>query len=267
MRANNVKQHLKDGCVALGTFVVEFPTVGIGRIATLSGAEFVLFDMEHTSWTFETIAAAVAGTKDFGAVPLVRVPSLQRSYLSRSLDVGAMGIMVPMVRDATEAEHIVKWAKYPPKGVRGACFGQRRDNFKGGDILATMDSANEEGLLIAQIETVEGLSNVDEIAAVEGIDVLWVGQFDLTISMGIAGQFRHSDYVAALEKVVSASELHGKAAGFLATSLEEAKEILDRGFRCVSCPNDISLYMRALDEMLGSLRRHVSSAGKLAEAN
>src|SRR5215813_5720491 len=122
--------------------------------------------------------------------------------------------MVPMVESAAQARDVVSWAKYPPDGVRGAAFGVAHDNYSAVDNVAYMTRVNREIPLLAQIETVAGLAAVDEIAAVDGIDVLWVGHYDLTNSMGIPGQFDHPDYLAALDTVAGAAKAHGKAAGF-----------------------------------------------------
>ena len=172
MRANTVKRTLRGGGVSLGTMVFEFDSTGIGRLMANAGAEFVIFDMEHTGWNLETLRMLIATTRPTGVVPMVRVPTVQYHFLARSLDIGAMGLMVPMVESAEQARLIVQSAKYPPAGRRGAAFGVAHDDYQGGDLLAKMQSANEEQLLIAQIETATGVENVDQIAAVEGIDVL-----------------------------------------------------------------------------------------------
>src|SRR5437763_15971958 len=119
MRENRVKRALQNGERSLGTMVFEFPTTGIGRIAAEAGAEFVIYDMEHTGWSIETIRGLMATTRAADIVPMVRVPATQYHPPARPLDVGAMGLMVPMVESAEQAELIVASAKYPPLGRRG----------------------------------------------------------------------------------------------------------------------------------------------------
>ena len=254
MRFNEVKSLLRRGEFVLGTLVFEFKTSGVGVIASNAGADFVLFDTEHTGWSWETIGAVIAGMRATRAVPLVRIPVTNRSYISRPLDLGAMGLMVPMVESVDQAEGIVRWAKYPPVGVRGAAFGVAHDDYTGENNLATMKSSNDEILLIGQIETVEGVKNVDAIAQVEGLDVLWVGHFDLTNSMGIPGQFDHPDYLAALEQVANAAKHNGKSAGFMVSSVEEAGRMIERGYRCLGYSGDLWIYERALREGIGKVR-------------
>lgn len=253
MRDNAVKRALRGGGVAFGTFVFEFATTGIARLAAGAGAEFVVFDLEHTGWSLETLRLLVA-TVPNALVPVVRVPATEYHFIARALDVGAMGVMVPMVETAEQARRIVQAAKYPPGGRRGAAFGVAHDDYAGGDIHATMASANAEGLLIAQIETAEGLRNVEEIAAVEGIDVLWVGHFDLTNSMGIPARFDHPDFLRALRDVVAAAEARGKAAGMLCADVAGGRALREQGFRALAYGGDLWLYQQALRQGLQGLK-------------
>jgi 2-dehydro-3-deoxyglucarate aldolase/4-hydroxy-2-oxoheptanedioate aldolase len=257
MRTNHVKQKLHAGGVSIGTFVFEFDTTGIGRIAAEAGAEFCLFDMEHTGWSIETVRMLVATTRSTDMLPLVRVPATEYHFIARALDMGAMGVMSPMVESAEQARRLVASAKYPPAGRRGAAFGVSHDDYTGGVVIDKMASANREVLLIAQIETAEGLRNVDEIAAVEGIDVLWIGQFDLTSFLGIPGQFDHPQFHDALDRVLAACRAHNKAAGYMATDTDNGRDLLNRGFRILSYSGDLWLYQAALRDGLTALKRHV----------
>ena len=163
--------------------------------------------------------------------------------------------MVPMVQSEEQARRIVQSAKYPPVGRRGAAFGVAHDDYSRGDVAEKIRTANVEGLLIALIETVEGIEAVQHIAAVDGIDVLWVGHFDLTNSLGIPGQFQHPSYLEAVERVLAACRKHGKAAGFMVASPEEAEAKLEQGFRCLAYWGDIWLYQQALTNGLERTRR------------
>ncbi|MEQ7127744.1 aldolase/citrate lyase family protein [Actinopolymorpha sp. B11F2] len=239
-----VRQAMERGKLVVGTFVFEFATPGIGRLASGAGAEFVIYDAEHTGWSYETLRTLVATTH--GAEPYVRVPETGRSAISRALDIGARGIMVPMVESTEQAEAIVSWAKYPPDGVRGAAFGMAHDGYVRSDNIAYMRWANTEPLILTQIETTRGLAAVDAIAAVAGVDVLWVGHYDLTNSMGIPGQFDHPDYRAALDQVAAAANSHGKYAGFMAGSPAEAHMLVERGFSLIAYGGDLWVYQDAL---------------------
>jgi 2-dehydro-3-deoxyglucarate aldolase/4-hydroxy-2-oxoheptanedioate aldolase len=254
MRDNPVKRTLAAGGTAFGTMVFEFKTDGIGRIVAEAGAEFVVYDMEHTGWSTETVRGLIATTPARDIVPMVRVPATEYHLLARVLDVGALGLMVPMVESEDQARAIVRFAKYPPRGRRGAAFGVAHDDFTAGDVVAKMENANREGLLIAQIETVAGLQACEAIAAVEGIDVLWIGHFDLTASLGIPAQFDHPDFLAAVARVVAACDRAGKAAGIMAGDVSTGHRWLAAGFRAIAYSGDHWIYGTALREGLASLR-------------
>ena len=254
MKLNPVKQQLAQGGIALGTMVFEFASTGIARIAAGAGAEFVIFDLEHTGWSLETVRMLMATAGGTGLVPLVRVPATEYHFMARALDVGAMGLMVPMVESVEQAQLIVRSSRYPPAGRRGAAFGVAHDDYQGGDLGEKMRSANEEVLLIAQIETAPGVESVEAIAAVEGIDVLWVGQYDLANSLGLPGQFDHPRVRGAVERVLAAARRHGKVPAVLAMSVEEGRAVLAQGFRCVAYGGDIWLYQQALRQGIAALR-------------
>ncbi len=254
MKTNTVKEKLARGECAYGTMIFEFNTTGIGRIVGEAGAEFVVYDMEHTGWSIETIRMLIATTGASKALPMVRVPATQYHLISRPLDVGAMGIMVPMVEDEAQARTIVRSAKYPPEGARGAAFGVAHDNYMTAPVPDVMASANSEGFIIAQIETVSGIENCDAIAAVEGIDCLWVGHFDLSLSMGIPAQFDNPAFLDAIAKVAKACDKHGKTAGVMVNNAEGAKVWKDVGYRAFAYLGDVWLYQNALKQGLNELK-------------
>ena len=122
MRHNHLKQKLQAGGTSIGTFMFEFATTGIGRLAAEAGAEFAIYDMEHTGWSVETIRMLIATTRATEMIPLVRIPATEYDFVARILDMGAMGIMIPMCESAAQAQKFVASAKYPPFGRRGAAF-------------------------------------------------------------------------------------------------------------------------------------------------
>jgi 2-keto-3-deoxy-L-rhamnonate aldolase RhmA len=256
MRPNTVKRNVQAGKRSFGTFMFEFDTTGIGRLAAQAGAEFAIFDMEHTGWSLETIRMLIATTRSTDLIPLVRIPATEYHFIARVLDVGAMGIMAPMVESAAQAATLVNSAKYPPVGRRGAAFTVAHDDYAGGDIVEKMRSANAETLLIAQIETAAGLRNVEEIAAIEGIDVLWIGHFDLSNSLGIPGQFDHPLFQEGVTQVLDACRRHGKVPGFLAGDVAAGQQLLDQGFRMLAYGGDLWLYQNALRTGITALREH-----------
>ena len=256
MLHNHVKQKVQSGGTSIGTFMLEFATTGIGRLAAEAGAEFALYDMEHTGWSVETIRMLIATTRATEMIPMVRIPATEYHFVARILDMGAGGIMIPMCESAEQAQKFVASAKYPPVGRRGAAFSIAHDDYTGGDIVEKMQSANRETLLIAQIETVAGLNQVEKIAAIEGIDVLWIGHFDLSNSLGIPGQFHHPRFQKALATVLAACQRHQKVPGYLASDIAGGKALLDQGFRMLAYGGDLWLYQSALREGIAALQSH-----------
>jgi 2-keto-3-deoxy-L-rhamnonate aldolase RhmA len=254
MISNPAKQKLREGGLVLGSFLFEFNSPGIIQIAGAAGAEFVLCDMEHSGWSFETIRRLTASAPT-GVVPLVRVPTGQYHFIARALDMGALGIMAPLVETIEQVEEIVASAKYPPQGKRGAAFGMAHDGYQPGDLHEKIAAANDQTMIIVQIETRAGLENVEEIAGVDGVDVLWIGQTDLSSSLGIPGQFDHPDFEAAVDRVVSACRNAGKVAGFMPLSLEEGRRFRDRGFRMLAYSGDLWIYQQALRTALRGLQQ------------
>lgn len=258
MQSNSVKRRLLAGEISLGTLMMEFNTTGIARLAANAGAEFAVFDMEHTGWSIESIRMLIATTPKSDLVPIVRIPATEYHFVARVLDMGAMGIAVPMCESEEQARLLVNSAKYPPQGRRGAAFTLAHDDYRNDSIPDVVRSANEEVLLIAQIETARGLENVERIAAVPGIDALWIGLYDLTNSLGIPGQMDHPQVSAAIERVLAACRVHNKISAVLATSIPEAQAQIQRGFQMMIYGGDLWIYQSALRHGLKTLRKELS---------
>lgn len=249
-----VKQRLYAGERVFGTFVMEFNTPGIAAILQAAGAAFAVYDQEHSGFGTDALRQILSYNRGLPLVPLVRVPDTRYDFMARALDAGAKGIMVPLVESADQAREIVRACKYPPHGARGTATNIAHDNFAGGaDLADALGAANNETLLIAQIETEAGVNAVDEILAVEGIDVVWVGHNDLSVSLGLPGQVNHPRVVQALEQVAGAAARAGKTAGRLVPDLDTARRSLAQGYRFLAYSNDIRLLQSALAPAMKAL--------------
>jgi 2-keto-3-deoxy-L-rhamnonate aldolase RhmA len=251
---NSVKEKLAGGGVALGSMVFEFFTPGIARICANAGAQFVMYCMEHTGIALETLKPQFALCRALGIVPLVRVPATEYHFVARALDAGALGVMVPLVDTAEQAERIVSFTRYPPEGRRGAAFGFAHDDYQGGDIPAKIAAMNARTMVIPQIETAEGLANVEAIAAVPGVDALWLGHADLTNFLGIPGAFDDPRYLAAVDRIVAACHAHAKTAAFIAADETWARDYASKGFRLFAYGLDQLMLQNALRHGLEVLR-------------
>jgi 2-dehydro-3-deoxyglucarate aldolase/4-hydroxy-2-oxoheptanedioate aldolase len=218
-----------------------------------AGAEFLLLDMEHSGAGYETIKTQAQLCRGIDLVPMARVPANQYTYIARALDCGMMGIMAPMVGSAEEAEFIVSCTRYPPKGRRGAAFGFTADDYLSGSVTDTIKVADERTLVMCLIETAQGIENIDKIAAVPGVDVLWLGHFDLTNFLGIPGEFDHPKYLAAIEAIVAAGRRHGKGLGFMASDADAAQRYRAHGFNMIAAGLDPGLLQSAIRATLAPL--------------
>ncbi len=253
MRDNPVKRALAEGRTPLGTMVGEFLTTNVARVVRAAGGEFVLYDLEHSGYGVETLRELLPATNAAGVVPLVRVPDAVYDSVSRALDLGALGVMIPGCESAEEGRQLVEWSRFPPQGKRG--FGLLySDVWEPDGLPATMAKANAETLLLVQIETAAGLGAVEEIAAVDGIDVLWIGQFDLTASLGIPGEFDTELYRDAVGRIVAAARASGKHVGMVCASVDDARAMLAAGLTMVAYSFDTWLLERALRAGLDELR-------------
>ncbi len=256
MLPNPVKTKLAKGENAFGTVAFEFFTPGYPAICKAAGADFVLYDMEHSGASFETIKEQVQYCRGADIVPLVRVPGPDYHFIARALDVGAMGIMVPMVETAEVARHIVSCTRYPTAGRRGSAFNvMPHDSYSALPVTEKQKLANERTLVICMAETPKGIENVDAIAATEGVDVVWLGHFDLTSFMGIPAQFGDPRFVSAVAAIATACKKHGKTAAYMAANEAAAREFYDKGYRCLAYSADVMLMQGALAQGLAALRK------------
>ncbi len=254
MRANPLREKLQRGETVFGVLAFEFFTPGLPQVLAAAGAEYVILDMEHSGCGIETIKQQLAGARGVGIAPLVRVPALEYHLIAPVLDAGAMGIMVPLVETAEQAKDIAQFCRYRPQGRRGLAFGVAHDDYAAGAVEDKMRAANERTLTIALIESERGIANAEAILAVSGIDVGWLGHYDLTDSMGIPGRFDDPRFAAAVDRLAEACRNHGKAAGFVDGDLELVSAMMAKGFRMIGLGTDVGLLQTAYCRGLEALK-------------
>jgi 4-hydroxy-2-oxoheptanedioate aldolase len=220
----------------LGVFLQMGSTVA-ADIAGRAGFDWALVDLEHGAGSESDLVPQLLALEASGTAALVRVESASRLRIGRVLDLGATGVMVPQVNDAETARRLVEWCQYPPSGSRGVALSARGAGYgrsKHGDV-----GALDRGIVrIAQVETRAAVDAVDEIAAVDGIDILFVGPTDLSHSLGIPGQFDHPIFEAALQAIVEAATGHGRALGVYLSALTQLDRYRDLGFTFISIASD-----------------------------
>ncbi|MFN2203831.1 MAG: HpcH/HpaI aldolase family protein [Caldilineaceae bacterium] len=254
MKPNRLKQKLAAGEMPVGHMIVEFGTRGIAQIMANAGVDFVVIDTEHTPYTTADLADLFAWFKATPIAPFVRIPEVQYHFISRIMDAGALGVMVPDVASGSEARAVVDAIKYAPLGKRGMMMNYAHTDYAPAEPLEFTAYANENSTVICQIESEEGLANLEEIAATPGVDILWVGHSDMTNSMGISGQFHHPRFLDALQLVVDTAQKHGLAAAIQPGNREQAAEWIELGFGVISYSVDHAVYAAALKQAVVQVR-------------
>jgi 2-keto-3-deoxy-L-rhamnonate aldolase RhmA len=249
-----VKAALQRGDTSWGVMAFEFFTPGLCSVLAAAGAQFVFLDMEHSGAGIDTIKAQCAFARAAGITPLVRVPYCERHLVTATLDAGAAGIMVPMVETEQQAAALASWCRYRPEGTRGLAFGVAHDAYRARPALEAMQAANAAVMAIPLIESARGIDNATAILAVPGIDLGWLGHYDLSDSLGCVGQFEAPAYRDAEARFVAAAQRAGKPLGWLAADAAAAKAARARGYRCLCLGTDVALLRDALANALAAAR-------------
>ena len=248
------KRVLAGECV-YGTMIRQARDPGAPAIYAAVGYDFVFIDMEHGNYSMETVADLIRGAKSAGIAPLIRIPHLETHFISRVLDAGAEGIMVPMTSTREQAEAIVRYSKYAPLGQRGFGSQTGQTDYKPLKAAEFMKEANDHTLIIGQIETQEAIENIDAILSVEGIDVGLIGPNDLSISLGIPDQTNSEALIKSIDKVVEMAKKKKKATGIHIGNIEAIKKWRSKGMTVLAFSTDISFQYNASKSSLEELRR------------
>jgi 2-keto-3-deoxy-L-rhamnonate aldolase RhmA len=234
---------------SFGAWISSSSVVSVDALKGL-GFEWLMIDTEHAPVNPETLATMVAVLRPGGPTPLVRVGNVDPYLVKQALDVGAEGVLAPLVNIEAQARALVSYAKYPPEGIRGAAAAAA--SRYGTELGAYLRRANAETLVGVQIETREALENLESIAGVEGVDLLFVGPQDLTLSLGLLDDRSNPKVREAMRRVVNACERHDKVAGTLVIDPAEKRAALDLGFRFVSLASDVRFLLQGAKAFLES---------------
>lgn len=253
MRTNPLKQKLQQGETVFGTFMnCSYPA--LMEICGLAGFDFAVIDLEHSPLdplTAEDLCRAADCT---GLSPVIRVRKNDGPQIQRALDIGSAGVQVPQVETKAEAEQAVKSAKYSPLGVRGLSFNTRAGLYTAAGTGIT-HQMNDASLVVLQVEGERGIKNLDEIITVPDIDVIFLGPYDLSQSLGIPGQVQD---IRVLDLMTTAGEKirnAGKAAGTFADRPETAKQWISLGVQYIGIGVDVAIFLRACQDLLKAVGR------------
>lgn len=235
---NLLKEKLKEDKPAIGTFV-GFGHPDVTEMLSRMGFDWLVIDAEHSPIGYETIQCMLQGMNGTECTPIVRPQWNDMVAIKRILDIGAHGVLIPWINSREDAEYAVRACKYPPEGLRG--FGPRRAALLDRNYAGT---ANKELLVIAQIETREAVDNVDDILSVDGIDVVYIGPMDLSLSYGLTfPDFENVEYLEAFDRVLAAAEKWKKPAGMYAFS-NNVQWAIEKGFKLITVDSAETFLMR-----------------------
>jgi len=254
MKPNTVKQALREGRVQIGCGFWAFRSVEALRVLAAAGFDWTFIDTEHGNFDFETVQDLTRIAVRTGISPIVRVADLQYSLVARSLDCGAEGIIFPRVESPELLERAVSWTKFPPVGVRGCGLSGFHHNFEAVTMPQILEHANLHTLVVLQIETVKAVEACDELLSVAGIDAVMVGPLDLSISLGVPGEFDNPKVIATIERIVAACQRHGIAPGIQNRDLKLARFWRERGMLLLGCGNEVSMLLERGREVTSALR-------------
>jgi 2-keto-3-deoxy-L-rhamnonate aldolase RhmA len=251
--ANRVKELLSEHRPAIGHWL-SFPSPDVAELLAGLGMDWMLIDTEHGAASYTDVENIIRAILPYGVVPMVRVGENNPALIKRALDRGAAGVLVPMVNTAEEAAAVVAACRFPPEGLRG--IASTRATRYGLEMKSYFEGWNRDALVVLQIETRQGVENVQRIAAVPGVDVLFIGPTDLSSSLGCFLQFDCAEFTSAVSRIIAAGQAHDTAIGYLTTGADAAIARIKDGVNFVAVATDA----RLLGDAASSTYRKVRDA-------
>jgi 2-keto-3-deoxy-L-rhamnonate aldolase RhmA len=254
MRANTVKSSLKAGKLQIGCGFAQIRSVEVARILAAAGFDWTFLDGEHGGFGIETMQDLCRTSAVAGMSPIVRVADMQYALVARALDCGAQGVIFPRVESPELLEQAVSWTKFPPVGVRGFGLAATHVEYERATIPQVLAHQNENTMVVLQIETKLAVDRRDELLSIHGLDAVLIGPVDLSISLGVAGDFEHPRMVEAMEKVRDSCLEHGVAPGTQTRTLSLAKFWKERGMIFLGSGSETGFLFDKASETVAALR-------------
>ena len=253
---NPLKEKLRAGEVVTSMIVRISRGPETGRLAGTAGLDAIYVDLEHSPLTLETTAVICTSAWEAGVTPMVRVPGKDAGLIGRILDLGAMGVIAPQVDSADDARQAVSAALYPPAGRRSVSSTLPVLAYRNFPALEMTQQMNSQILIAVMIETEAGIRHCDEIAAVDGVDMLFIGAHDLSVDMGLAGQSDHPRLKASIHQVLQSAKRHGKAVGIggMAANPQALQFWLTQGVQFISVGSDLGFLLQGATQSVARVR-------------
>ncbi len=257
---NPVKKALKEGKVVIGATVTA-ANADVAATLASAGFDFLWIEMEHSPLTLESVRSMILATRGLKAMPFTRVPVNEPWLAKRVLDIGSIGVIFPFTSTRELAQQAVRSCKYPPLGIRGfgPAMATSRWGLSGADYVKF---ANENVMVIVIIEQQQAIANIEEIASVPGIDVLFIGVNDLSFSLGVGGKTTDPIVEEAVNKVLAAGKKYNVSVGYPASTPAEINKRIAQGFRFFQAPSDLGLMAAAARDLLSKIQRDETGTTK-----
>ncbi len=247
MTGREMKEKLRQGQAVFGSWIQECRFPGLVQMYAGTGLDYVIIDMEHSSIGSESVAEMILVGRRAGLATIVRVPDSLYHLMARPMDWGASGIVVPRVETAEQVRQIIRATKYYPVGVRGMSTTSGHRDYHSIEPLGNYQArANEENLIIVQIESEKGVENIEDILDFPELDVIFIGPVDLSSSLGVAGEINHPRMQEAIEHIIQTVSKQKIALGILVGTMEAVRQWHERGIRFLSWSNELRMITGAI---------------------
>ncbi len=258
MKINRTKNLLHRNEIAIGCALQQYRSTELPRLLAAVGFDYLFIDSEHGGFNLETVQDLIISANQSGISPFVRVGEMLYSHVTRVLDVGAQGIIFPRVENAALLKEAIGWMKYPPHGTRGFGFMAPQLGYEACSMSEIMAHLNAQTMVIVQFETAYSIEQCDELLAVPGIDVAMIGPADLSISLGVPGEFEHPRIIEATRHFVAACERHKVVPGIHCRDYRMALPWLERGMRFLGCGSEHGMMLEKARDVMSEVRAAVA---------
>jgi 2-dehydro-3-deoxyglucarate aldolase/4-hydroxy-2-oxoheptanedioate aldolase len=254
MRVNHTRERLAKGEAVFGCGLQVYRSAEICRTFAAAGFDYVFIDLEHGSYDLETVQDMIKAAVESGITPIVRVAELLYSLICRLLDAGAQGVILPRVEDPKVLEEAVGWMRFPPEGTRGYGVNPTMLGYESHTFPEVIEHLNRNTVSVVQFETVTAMERADELLSVHGVDIAMVGPADLSISLGIPGQFEHPLLISTVERLIEKCVAHHVVPGIQTRTVGMAKAWAERGMRFVGASAEHGLLLEKARETVAALQ-------------
>ena len=249
------KEKLINKQTIVGTMLSEISTPNIVRILGSVGFEYIIIDCEHGYFDYSQVANIVALCNGIGLPVIIRIPTISRECITKYMDMGTNGILVPMTNTCEDVKNVVKWTKYSPQGTRGISTTRAHSNYNVQSLSNYMEKANKDTIILVQIETKEAVKNINEIVNVHGIDGVIIGPNDMAGDYGTPGNFNTVEMQQSIKRVIEAAEKANKPSGIITSNISFIGQCMENGMTIFSCNSEVGMIIKAGKEIIMELKK------------